>query len=44
MAQQSLVGQGHFIIDAAQSHSVTQTTHRRTRMDEWSARSRDLYL
>jgi len=44
MAQEPFVGRGHFIIEAARLHSITQTTHTRTRMDERSARSRGFYL
>jgi hypothetical protein len=44
IAQRPLVGQGLLIIEAAQSHSVSRTTHGRTSLDEWSARRRDLYL
>jgi len=44
MAQQPLeVGQGLFIIEASRLHSDTLHT-RWTPLDEWAARSRDLYL
>jgi hypothetical protein len=41
MAQQLLVGQGLLIIEASRSQIQTPG---RTPLDEWSARSRDLYL
>ena len=44
LAQQSLVDQGSFIIEAKLSHSYRQTTLDRTPPGEWSARHRDLYL
>jgi hypothetical protein len=44
MAQQPLVGQGLFIIEASRSLPVRHTTVSRTSLDEWSARRRDLYL
>jgi hypothetical protein len=44
MAQQPLVGQGLFNIEASLSHSFRHTTLDRIPLDEWSARRRDLYL
>jgi len=44
MAQQPLVSHGLLIIRAARSHSVRHTTLGRNPLDEWSARSRELYL
>jgi hypothetical protein len=44
MAQQPLVGQGLFIIEASRSHPVRHTTLGSTPLDERSARRRDLYL
>jgi hypothetical protein len=41
MAQQPQVGQGRLIIEASWSHSDTV---RRTPLDKWSARRRNLYL
>jgi hypothetical protein len=44
MAQQPLVGQDPFIIEASPSHSFRHTTLGWAPLDEWSARHRDLYL
>jgi len=43
MAQQPLVGQGFFIIEAPRSYLVRHTTLGRTSLDEWSARSWDIH-
>jgi hypothetical protein len=44
MAQESLVGQGLFIIEASRPHSVTHTNFGRIPLDERSARNRYLHL
>jgi hypothetical protein len=44
MTQQPVVGLGLLITKASRLHSVKHTILRRTPLDEWSARRRDLYL
>jgi len=44
LVQQFLVGQGLLIIEISRSHSIRHATLGRTPLDEWSARSRELYL
>jgi hypothetical protein len=44
MAQQPLVGEGLLIIKASRSLSAKHTIFRRTSLDKWSARRRDLYM
>jgi hypothetical protein len=44
MTQQPLVNQGVVIIQASRPRPIIHTKLRRTSLDEWSARRRDLYL
>jgi len=44
MARHPLVGPAHLTVEASWSHSLGQTTRVNTPLDEWSARSRALYL